>query len=168
MGAFQIPRFLLDKFEMMMRTFLWQGTFESRKPHLVAWDMVCSAKEQGGLGIRNLRQMNDAMLGKLVWCIYEEDQSLWSRALRSKYLDSFDKERIFTVENAPYGSMIWNGLRRVRLKIVKFLQWKPSIGNKIDFWQDSWLLTHPLSSCGALQNLKLLLTSRWGNKLESY
>lgn len=88
MGVFWIPRNILDKLEQIMRNFLWQGNFETRKAHLVAWDLVCSENKKGGLGIRNIWIMNLALLGKLIWCIYKEAQSLWSITLRSKYLDS--------------------------------------------------------------------------------
>lgn len=99
--------------EHLMSEFFWQGNSKDKNIHLVAWAIVCSDINLGGLGIRPLRTMNTALLGKLVWRIYIDHKSLWSVALRSKYLDSAQAERIFIVANYPVGSMLWNGLRKV-------------------------------------------------------
>jgi hypothetical protein len=37
------------------------------KLHLVDWDTVCSPIFEGGLGIRNVRKFNQALLGKWLW-----------------------------------------------------------------------------------------------------
>jgi hypothetical protein len=34
------------------------------KYHLVEWDNVCTPIDEGGLGIRNIRRFNQALLGK--------------------------------------------------------------------------------------------------------
>ena len=36
------------------------------------WNTVCSGKERGGLGIRDLSLVNKALLGKWVWRFAEE------------------------------------------------------------------------------------------------
>ena len=35
-----------------------------KKCHVVSWDIVCSSKEEGGLGIRSLSIADRALLGK--------------------------------------------------------------------------------------------------------
>ena len=35
-----------------------------KKAHLVKWEVMCSGKGLGGLGLRNLTLMNKALLGK--------------------------------------------------------------------------------------------------------
>jgi hypothetical protein len=46
---------------------LWQGGHNSRKYHLVDWDTVCLPKDQGGLGVLDLRVMNICLLAKWLW-----------------------------------------------------------------------------------------------------
>ena len=38
-----------------------------KKFHLVKWDTVKREKNQGGLGIRDLEQMNKVLGAKLIW-----------------------------------------------------------------------------------------------------
>lgn len=47
--------------------------------------MVCLPKDQGGLGVLNLKTMNVALLGKWLWKL-ENEQGLWQEILRKKYL----------------------------------------------------------------------------------
>ena len=43
---------------------LWGGIGDEPKFHLVKWATVCSPISLGGLGIRNVRLFNEALLGK--------------------------------------------------------------------------------------------------------
>ena len=43
------------------------------KAHLINWKVVCSPKEEGGLGIRKIDLLNKALLGK--W------GEIWSRGV---------------------------------------------------------------------------------------
>lgn len=154
--------------EQKMRDFLWQGNSEVRKVHLVAWDVVCTNLTRGGLGIQNLRIMNKAMLGKLLWRIYTDHSALWSKAIRSKYLDSDHAERIFIVADIPIDSMVWNGLRKVCLLVTQFLKWIPVTGAKTHFWYDTWLVDRPLADLPTLANLKEHLSRQWGALVQDY
>lgn len=46
--------------------FLCGGRAPKKKPQLIMWDVVCSAKSEGGLGVRNLTKLNKVFLGKWV------------------------------------------------------------------------------------------------------
>lgn len=168
MGVFWIPSKTLQQMEQKMRDFCWQGNSEARKIHLVAWDVVCTNLRRGGLGIRSLRTMNKAMLGKILWQVYTDHNALWSRAIRYKYLDSDQVERIFIVVDTPISSVVWNGLRKIRLLVIQFLKWIPIIGSKTHFWYDTWLVDHPLTDLPNLTNLKEHLSRQWGELVQDY
>ena len=53
--------------ESIQCDFLWGGTGEEFKFHLVNWPKVCSPIREGGIGIRNLSCFNRALLGKWLW-----------------------------------------------------------------------------------------------------
>ena len=46
----------------MQRDFLWSRIGESKKDHLIGWDVVCRPKEFGVLGIGNTFLRNCAIL----------------------------------------------------------------------------------------------------------
>lgn len=47
--------------------------WQEKKIHLVDWNPVCQMKRNGGLGIRPLKIVNQALLGKWLWRIGKEE-----------------------------------------------------------------------------------------------
>lgn len=60
-----IPIGICQKVEILCRNFIWRSTREKRKCHLIGWPTICSPKDQGGLGFRNLKDINQAYMSKL-------------------------------------------------------------------------------------------------------
>jgi len=85
MQSARLPRSLCDELDRKIRRFLWGASNMQRKPHLVAWDVLTKEKENGGLGLRSLRQLNSACLMKLGWRFLSEPAALWARVLKDKY-----------------------------------------------------------------------------------
>ena len=50
---------------------------------LVAWEMVCQAKEDGGLGVKRLDTQNACLLLKLVHRLHHPQGSAWAMWARS-------------------------------------------------------------------------------------
>ncbi|KAL9672939.1 hypothetical protein QQ045_029192 [Rhodiola kirilowii] len=59
--------------------FLWNGCAPGRSCHLNSWEKVCLDKKEGGLGIRNLELLNDAIILKQLWDLSNESQNLWTK-----------------------------------------------------------------------------------------
>ena len=49
---------------------------------LASWDMICRPKEQGGLGVLNLRVQNQALLLKNLYKFYNHMDIPWVNLLR--------------------------------------------------------------------------------------
>jgi hypothetical protein len=58
----------------------------SRTWNHVNWNMVTTPKRFGGLGIREARLTNLALLGKLVWNMLHNKDKLWVKVLSHKYM----------------------------------------------------------------------------------
>lgn len=76
-SMFRCPSSIIKRLERLQREFLWHGTSSQKKIHLVDWESICKLKEEGGLGIRPLKKMNQALLGKWLWMIGDGSQGLW-------------------------------------------------------------------------------------------
>ncbi|XP_075098898.1 uncharacterized protein LOC142175800 [Nicotiana tabacum] len=75
---------VLKNITTICRSFLWEGKENSIKISLVAWDMVCRPKRQGGLGITDCLIWNEAAMVNYVWNIANKEDNLWD-----KFVDGF-------------------------------------------------------------------------------
>lgn len=62
--------------ERKTRNFLWDGADGDSHMHLELWEIVARPKDLGGLGIRNLKLRNKALLGKWWWRFHLEENAL--------------------------------------------------------------------------------------------
>lgn len=85
MSFFRAPECAIGKIEALFRRFLWGGEEGKRKIHWVAWSNICKDKSEGGLGLKNLKAFNYALLEKWLWRLRTEDDSLWVKFLQEKY-----------------------------------------------------------------------------------
>ena len=58
---------------------------EQRKIAWLKWETICLSKEKGGLGIKDIRSFNKALLGKWRWDMLKQNKELRARILNSKY-----------------------------------------------------------------------------------
>lgn len=76
---------MVEAIESLFRRCLWGGSEGSRKIHWVAWSKICTKKEEGGLGIKDLKAYNYALLGKWVWRIKTKGHCLRVKVLKERY-----------------------------------------------------------------------------------
>ena len=85
LSFFRILNKVADKLVQIQRRFLWGGGSDQRKIAWMKWESVCLPKEKGGLGIKDVRTFNKALLGKWQWDMLHQNKVLWARILESKY-----------------------------------------------------------------------------------
>ena len=76
---------ILSSLESIFKNFFWGGCEDNRKIPWIAWNTICLQKEQGGLGVRQLREFNLALLGKWCWRLMVDRGGLWYRVLVARY-----------------------------------------------------------------------------------
>ncbi|KAK7244153.1 hypothetical protein RIF29_38971 [Crotalaria pallida] len=103
-------------------------------------------KFQGGLGIRNLRAMNDACLLKLCWNYRNSGNTLWVQVLNGKYGRELNSRHMLKVTQAD--SSIWKNVARLWPLVSQQECWKIGDGHLISLWHDNWLPAH-----GRLSNI---------------
>lgn len=78
----------IAKFTAVIRNFWWIGIREetnSRSLCLRAWKDICTPKNEGGLGIRNLQAMNQSIILMAAWRIADQPNDFLHVVLKSKY-----------------------------------------------------------------------------------
>jgi hypothetical protein len=78
----------IAKLTAIIRNFCWIGVREesnSKSLCLRAWKDICTPKNEGGLGIRNLQAMNQALILMEAWRIAEQPENFLHSVLKSKY-----------------------------------------------------------------------------------
>jgi hypothetical protein len=77
LSMYKAPKYIVKKMDLFRKRLLWQGVHNIRKYHLADWNMVCSPRGQGGLGVLDLHKtMNEALLAKWLWKL-ENTNGLW-------------------------------------------------------------------------------------------
>ena len=129
-----VPNSVCDDIDKIVRNFIWKGGCDHGL-HLVNWNSVTRSKREGGLGLRQARKTNIAMLGKLIAEIYNNSSKLWVRFLREKYGQN---GRIFSTKPPLSSSSTWKAI--VQAHSILGDGFKMRLGNGIaSFWYVNWL-----------------------------
>ena len=134
-SVFRIPSSCIKEVESICSAFLWTGPVLKTSNAKVAWKEICCIKSEGGLGIRDLREVNKVYGLKLIWRLLTGD-SLWGKWVRGNLLKG---KSFWAVKSNPQmGSWIWRKI--LKLREVAKLFYKKEIGNgrHSSFWYDHW------------------------------
>ena len=159
--SFQIyhwPSGILHELQSWVRNFFWTGDPLKRGLPLVSWSTCCKKKEEGGLGLRDLFEVNRSLLIKRCWEVVSSSSPA-STFLRNRFL----KEN-FNLIKSYKKSSVWLGLKKVWSQFFDSLQWCIGDGRRVSFWFDNWL-GEPLASTMSLLNG---LHSQSGQSLQFY
>ncbi|KAL0285311.1 UNVERIFIED_CONTAM: hypothetical protein Sradi_7176200 [Sesamum radiatum] len=134
-SVFILPKAVIKVIEQRIRTFLWKGS-TGRGYAKVAWEHICKPKKEGGLGIRSVLQMNQALM-KHIWRILQADtQSIWVDWVRTHRLHT---QTIWTFRSSA-ASWCWNKLIKLSSSIRAGLEYRVGNGLTFRLWTDIW---HP-------------------------
>ena len=111
MSCFLLPKNLCEELTNVIRQFWWGQTGSKKKIAWLNWDIMCLPKNRGGLGFRDLRSFDLALLAKQGWWLLTNSNSLFSRVYKAKYFPhcSFTKA---TLGRSP--SYAWRSLMAVQ------------------------------------------------------
>jgi len=84
---FKAPSGIISSLDSIFSNFffLGEGSEDVRKIAWIKWDNICLQRDNGGLGVKMLKEFNISLLGKWVWRLLEERESLWNVVIRAKY-----------------------------------------------------------------------------------
>lgn len=107
--------------------------------NLVNWQKVTLPKSLGGLGIRNAREANTSLLGKLVWDVQQNKDKLWVQLLRNRY----NVKGNFLGHNSKTSSPTWGAINKAKDILIGGYEFRIGVGD-LSFWYDCWTDIGPL------------------------
>ena len=97
------------------------------------WKLACLPCKEGGLGIKNLEILNEAMLSKITWKILTI-QKYPMGVLRNRFLffSGITRETYFH-------SSIWFSIKCIYASLYSEICWFIGTSTTLNFWTDSWI-----------------------------
>ena len=135
-NASVIPVELLKEIEGMYRRFFWGQKKDKRKLAWVAWSKLYKSKKEGGLGLRNLKLFNEALLTKQSWRLIKYPQSLMAKTLKGKY---FPNTSLLDAKLSPLASFTWKSIYSARGLLQKGIRKVVGSGLSVEIWNDPWV-----------------------------
>ena len=82
-----LPKKISNRIEQILRFFLWKGIDQRRGGAKVAWKEVAAPLKEGGLGIKRIREWNEAAMAKILWMLLQPDPtSTWAKWARANLI----------------------------------------------------------------------------------
>ncbi|XP_056697525.1 uncharacterized mitochondrial protein AtMg00310-like [Spinacia oleracea] len=148
-SSFLLPQKTCLQLDGVHRQFFWNQSKLGYALPLIAWKKVCQPKDQGGLGLRRSYPLNKAFIAKLGWKILTDENNLWAKIMRKKYLQN---NNFFSVKKKTRDSPIWSSILNQREILRKGIRWKLGNGNTINFWKDNWIGQYALSDLSGISS----------------
>jgi hypothetical protein len=136
MSCFDLTKTLCDDIGMMIARFWCAQQENENKLHWISWERMCSRKEKGGLGYRDLHLFNLAMLARQGWRLLMEPESLCTRVLKAKYYPDGDLLKSEEKPGISYSRRsIVRGLKAIKQGMIR----RVGDGTMINIWGGPWL-----------------------------
>jgi hypothetical protein len=113
---------------------------KSRNLSLKSWGSICIPRHLGGLGIRNMYDVNLALVTILGWKLLSNLDCLWVNQLREKYIYYGTFLSSPVVSNA---SWLWKGILHCKSLLTSGACLQVSINSHFPIWTTSWIPTLP-------------------------
>lgn len=105
----------------------------------MSWDGLARHKHVGGMGFRHFRDFNIAMLGKQLWRLATNPNSLVLRLYKAKYFANTD---VLQENFGQNPSFIWRSLLEAKHLLRDGIRWRAGDGSSIQILNQPWLLVN--------------------------
>lgn len=153
MSIFKLSGGLCESLMRKIRAYWWDSEKGRRKVQWVPWSSMIQPKGAGGMGFKDLKLFNQALLAKEAWRLLVYPDSLCARVLKAKY---FPDGNLLDIVTASTASPTWRAIE-YNLELLKHGNvWRVGNGSLLRIWRDNWIpRPHNLKPIGSLRTCRL-------------
>ncbi|KAJ4780270.1 RNA-directed DNA polymerase (reverse transcriptase)-related family protein [Rhynchospora pubera] len=144
----QIPKRWLKEMTGIMARFFWGKVGKTRYLTLIAWEKICKPIDKGGLGVRNLNDVGEALFLKLAWAIVSGEDKLWVQLCRAKY---YHEEGCWGAGLGRKPSTMWRKIVQKKEFFKNDVTWKLNDGTRVKAISQPWYPNWEISNSMARQ-----------------
>jgi hypothetical protein len=127
---------LCDELTKMIRRYWWGAENGKRKTHWLGWDSMLRPKSQGGVGFRDMRLFNQALLARQAWRLIQFPHTLCAQILKTKY---YPNGSLIDIVFTGNGSTMWHPIEYGLELLKQGVIWRVGNGAQIRAWRDTWI-----------------------------
>lgn len=136
MNLMLIPPDICNAIQRMMNGYWWESGSEKKGIRWMKWERMCTSKEEGGLGFRELKQFNLAMLAKQGWRLVNNDNPLVTNMMKARYFPNGDFLNATLGENPSY---MWRSILSAQEFVKQGCRKRIGNGDSTKVWKVPWL-----------------------------
>ena len=136
MSVFRLPGSTHEAMTKCIRKFWWGEAQGKRQTHWISWDKFTKSKGDGGLGFRDLKLFNQALLARQAWRLVDRPDALCARVLKAKYFPNGNlMDTTFPCDQSQTWKAIVHGLELLKKGVL----WRIGSGEHVRIWRDTWI-----------------------------
>lgn len=115
MSCLLLPQETIKKLQGAISKFWWGTKQNNRGLHWIAWDKISVSTEERGLGFRDLKNFNLALLAKQLWRIFHYPSSFLAMILKGRYYWYSNPLEVGKANSPSYG---WKSMMAARELLI--------------------------------------------------
>jgi len=136
MGVFKLPTTLCEDYMRLIRKYWWGASNGRSRVQWCSWEEMIMPKGIGGMGFRDLKLFNQALLARQAWRLIYYADSLCARLLKAKY---YRQGKLTDTAFPSNATPTWKAIE-YRLELLKKgAIWRVANGQSIRIWRDNWI-----------------------------
>lgn len=137
MSVFLLPLEITKDIERVLAKFWWGSKPNQQSAiHWMSWSRLSHHKTSGGMGFRDFRDFNLAMLGKQGWRFMSNTGSLAAKLFKARY---FSKSNFLDASLGNNPSFVWRSIWEAKNLVKAGARWMIGSGSNINITNQPWL-----------------------------
>lgn len=136
MSCFLLPKKICDELTSLIRQFWWGQGKDHKKLVWLSWDKLCMPKAMRGMGFKDLRLFNLALLAKQGWRLQTNSTSLFAWVFKVKY---FPHCSFLEAELGRHPSYAWRSIMAAQGVVQRGTRCQIGLGECVRAWCDKWI-----------------------------